>query len=66
MLAAAPAAREAQILRLIADGRTDADVAKQLAVSQSTVQRHVVSLRAKLRSPSRAAASASAVRSGLL
>jgi DNA-binding CsgD family transcriptional regulator len=57
--------RESQILRLIANGRTDADVAKQLALSPSTVQRNVVSLRAKLRLPSRAAASAYAARAGL-
>jgi DNA-binding CsgD family transcriptional regulator len=58
-------ARESQILRLIADGRTDADVARHLALSPSTVQRNVVSLRAKLRLPSRAAASAYAARAGL-
>jgi DNA-binding CsgD family transcriptional regulator len=58
--------REAQILRLIADGRTDAEVARQLALSASSVQRNVVSLRAKLRLPSRAAATAYAARAGLI
>ena len=57
--------RETQILRMIADGRSDADVAQHLAISPSTVQRNVVSLRAKLRLPSRAAATAYAVRAGL-
>jgi DNA-binding CsgD family transcriptional regulator len=58
--------REAQILRLIADGWSDADMAERLALSPSTVQRNVVSLRAKLRLPSRAAASAYAMRTGLV
>jgi DNA-binding CsgD family transcriptional regulator len=58
--------REAQILRLIAGGRTDADVAQHLSLSPSTVQRNLVSLRAKLRLPSRAAACAYAARAGLI
>jgi DNA-binding CsgD family transcriptional regulator/tetratricopeptide (TPR) repeat protein len=57
--------RETQILRMIADGRSDADVAQHLAISPSTVQRNLVSLRAKLRLPSRAAATAYAARAGL-
>jgi DNA-binding NarL/FixJ family response regulator len=57
--------REAQILRMLADGWSDGDIAAQLALSPSTVHRNVVSLRAKLRLPSRAATSAYAVRSGL-
>ena len=59
-------ARETEILRLIAVGRTDADVARHLSLSPSTVKRNVVSLRAKLRLPSRAAASAYAARAGLV
>jgi DNA-binding NarL/FixJ family response regulator len=58
--------REAQVLRLIADGRTDAEVARQLALSASSVQRNIVSLRTKLRLPSRAAATAYAAREGLI
>jgi DNA-binding CsgD family transcriptional regulator len=58
--------REAQILRMIAGGWSDADMAEHLALSPSTVQRNVVSLRAKLRLPSRAAASAYAVRAGVV
>jgi len=59
-------ARELQVLRLVAQGLGDAEIAERLVVSQHTVHRHVANIRAKLRMPSRAAAVAYAARAGLL
>ena len=59
-------AREQEVLRLIADGLSDADIAERLIVSPHTVHRHVANIRTKLRQPSRAAAAAHAVREGLI
>jgi pimeloyl-ACP methyl ester carboxylesterase len=58
--------REQEVLRLIADGLSDADIAERLIVSPHTVHRHVANIRTKLRQPSRAAAAAHAVREGLI
>ncbi|MBI5106983.1 MAG: alpha/beta fold hydrolase [Solirubrobacterales bacterium] len=59
-------AREVEVLRLVADGLSDADIAEQLFLSPHTVHRHVANIRAKLRQPSRAAAVAHAARAGVL
>jgi DNA-binding CsgD family transcriptional regulator len=59
-------ARELDVLRLVADGLSDAEIAERLVVSQHTVHRHVANVRTKLRLPSRAAAVAYATRAGLL
>ena len=40
--------REAQVLALLADGRSNAEIARELAVSVKTVQNHVSRLLAKL------------------
>ncbi|HEX5618727.1 MAG TPA: alpha/beta fold hydrolase [Solirubrobacteraceae bacterium] len=58
--------RERQVLRLVADGLSDAEIAERLIVSPHTVHRHVANIRTKLRQPSRAAAAAHAVRNGLI
>jgi pimeloyl-ACP methyl ester carboxylesterase len=58
--------REQEVLRLIAEGLSDADIAERLIVSPHTVHRHVANIRTKLRQPSRAAAAAHAVREGLI
>jgi DNA-binding CsgD family transcriptional regulator len=50
--------REMEILRLVAAGRTDAEIADDLVLSPHTVHRHVSNIRAKLDVPSRAAAAA--------
>jgi DNA-binding CsgD family transcriptional regulator len=54
------------VLRLIAAGLSDAEIAERLIVSPHTVHRHVANIRTKLRQPSRAAAAAHAVREGLI
>ena len=59
-------AREAEILRLVAQGMADAQIAERLFLSPHTVHRHVANIRAKLRTPSRAAAVAYATKHGLL
>jgi DNA-binding CsgD family transcriptional regulator len=58
--------REREVLRLVAQGLSDAEIADRLILSQHTVHRHVANVRTKLRLPSRAAAVAYAARAGLL
>ena len=58
--------RELEILRLVAQGCSDAEIAQRLVLSQHTVHRHVANVRTKLRLPSRSAAVAYAARAGLL
>lgn len=58
--------RELEVLRLIAIGLSDREIADQLVLSPHTIHRHVANIRTKLRLPSRAAAAAHAARLGLL
>ena len=51
-------AREVQVLRLVATGRTNAAIADELVLSERTVDRHVSNILAKLGLPSRSAATA--------
>jgi DNA-binding NarL/FixJ family response regulator len=51
-------ARERQVLRLIAAGRTNKAIAAELVVSERTIDRHVSNIYVKLRVSSRAAATA--------
>ena len=51
-------ARELEVLRLVATGRTNRQIARELVVSEHTVARHVQNIFAKLRVSSRAAATA--------
>jgi DNA-binding NarL/FixJ family response regulator len=51
-------ARELQVLRLIASGRTNAVIARELFLSVKTVDRHVSNIFTKLDVPTRAAATA--------
>ena len=57
--------REREVLRLLADGLTNRQIAERLVVSEHTVHRHVANLLRKLDLPSRTAAAAHAVRSGV-
>ncbi|MEW9554676.1 response regulator [Nonomuraea sp. NPDC050783] len=59
-------ARELEILRLIADGATNREVARRLFISEATVKSHVLHVYAKLGVNDRAAAVATAFRRGLL
>jgi pimeloyl-ACP methyl ester carboxylesterase/DNA-binding CsgD family transcriptional regulator len=58
--------REREVLRLVADGLSDAEIAARLHLSPHTVHRHVANIRTKLAQPSRAAAVAQAGRLGLI
>jgi len=59
-------AREVQVLRLVASGMSNRDIATELVISERTVARHVQNIFAKLRLSSRAAASVFASEHGLL
>lgn len=58
--------RELDVLQQVAEGRTNAEVAVRLHLSEHTVKRHIANILTKLDLPSRAAAVARAVREGLL
>lgn len=58
--------REREVLRLVAEGLTNRQIADRLVLSEHTVHRHVTNILRKLDLPSRAAAAAHAVRAGLL
>ncbi|MGO9222029.1 MAG: ATP-binding protein [Streptosporangiaceae bacterium] len=57
--------REHEVLDLIVDGRTNAEIAGQLYISAKTVDHHVSAVLAKLGAPSRTVAASEAVRLGL-
>ena len=59
-------AREREVLALVAQGRTNAEIAGALVLSEHTVHRHVANILAKLGASSRAAAVARASEAGLL
>lgn len=56
--------REQDVLRLIATGRTNASVARDLGITEHTVERHAANLYRKLGVRSRAEATAWAIRNG--
>lgn len=58
--------REREVLRLLAEGLTNRQLAERLVISEHTVHRHVTNILRKLELPSRTAAAAHAARSGLL
>jgi DNA-binding CsgD family transcriptional regulator len=58
--------RELEVLLLIASGKTNKVIARQLFVSEKTIDRHVSNIFAKLDVPSRAAATAWAYENGLV
>jgi DNA-binding CsgD family transcriptional regulator len=58
--------REVEVLRLVATGKTNRAIAKELGLSEKTVARHVSNTFAKIDVPSRAAATAYAYQHGLV
>lgn len=58
--------RETEVLRLIAKGLSNKDIAMQLVVSEKTVKTHVSNVLAKLHLPSRTQAALYALREGLV
>jgi two-component system nitrate/nitrite response regulator NarL len=59
-------AREREVLRCVADGAMDREIADQLTISLSTVKTHVRNILAKLHASSRHQAALLAVREGLI
>ena len=59
-------AREVDVLRLLAQGLTDAQIAEQLVISPRTVNAHLTSIYSKLQVNSRAAATRFAVENALV
>jgi len=57
--------REIEVLRLIVTGRTNAEIATQLNLSERTIHRHVSNILTKLDVRSRTSAAAYAIRHGL-
>ncbi len=57
--------RESEVLRLVASGRTDREIAAALGIRPRTVEWHVANVLRKLRVGSRTAAAAHAIRHGL-
>jgi pimeloyl-ACP methyl ester carboxylesterase/DNA-binding CsgD family transcriptional regulator len=58
--------REVEVLRLVAQGWSDHEIAQRLVLSEHTVHRHVANIRTKLNVTSRTAAVAHAARAGLI
>ncbi len=58
--------REVEVLRLVAEGLSDKEMADRLHLSGHTVHRHISNIRTKLGLPSRSAAVAWAAQQGLL
>ena len=58
--------RELEVLRLIAAGRDNPDIARELVISQSTVKRHVEAILGKLAVENRVQAAVAAVRQRLV
>jgi DNA-binding NarL/FixJ family response regulator len=56
--------RQTEILRLVASGLTNRDIAERLVLSEHTVKRHVANILSRLGLPSRAAAATHASRAG--
>ena len=58
--------RERDVLRCLAEGLTNRQIAERLFVSEHTIHRHITSILRKLDLPTRTAAAAHALRAGLL
>jgi DNA-binding NarL/FixJ family response regulator len=58
--------RELEVVRLMAAGLTNGEIAARLVLSDHTVHRHVANILGKLDVPSRAAAASVAAQQGLL
>ena len=58
--------RELEVLKLVAEGRSNPDIARVLVLSHKTVERHLSNIFTKLDVPSRTAAAAYAHEHGLM
>ena len=58
--------REREVLRLMAQGLSNAAIAEQIGLSEHTIKRHAANILSKLCQPTRAAAASLAARAGLI
>ena len=58
--------RELEVLQLLAHGKANADIARELFLSPHTVRNHISNILAKLQIANRTEATAYAIRSGLV
>jgi NarL family two-component system response regulator LiaR len=58
--------REREVLRLVAQGKSDKEIGEELYISPRTAMTHVANLLGKLEVPSRTAAAAFGLRNGLI
>ncbi|HWN21373.1 MAG TPA: helix-turn-helix transcriptional regulator, partial [Gaiellaceae bacterium] len=58
--------RETEVLRLVAAGLSNREIASSLVLSEHTVHRHVANILGKLTQSTRAAAAAHATRAGII
>ena len=58
--------REVEVLRLIAAGKTDREIAEELVIAEGTVRRHVSNIYAKIDATNRAEATRYALQKDLL
>jgi DNA-binding NarL/FixJ family response regulator len=58
--------REVEVLRLLARGKSNAQIADELVISLNTVRRHVSNIYAKTGAANRAEAASYATRNGLI
>lgn len=59
-------ARQGEVLRLVAEGLSDHEIAARLVISEHTVHRHIANIYTRLACSTRAAAVAQASRLALL
>ena len=65
-VSAALSARQIEVLRLLAEGMGNAEIARELFISPKTVKNHIASILAKLQMDNRIQAAVYAVKSGLV
>ena len=58
--------REQEVLKLVAEGRTNKDVGKELSITEDTVKKHMQNIIAKLNASGRTEAAMKATRAGII
>jgi len=58
--------REQEVLKLVAEGRTNKDVGKELSITEDTVKKHMQNIIAKLNASGRTDAALKATRAGII